>query len=731
MRRRIFVSMVIASTMTLAVLGMVGLAHAAPEGPNLFDALGKLFQPPPATDDPGAKSASAGGATRAAVLPAGQGRRIALVIGNGNYQHPDNLPKLPNPTNDVEDIAAALRGFDFEVIEYKNLTLEDMNRAVAEFGSRLGGSEAALFYFAGHGIQVKNQNYLMPVDAKIDSEAAVPYKGVNVNQILDEMDNGKSSANIVMLDACRNNPISGKFRSGKSRGLASPDSVPGGTIIVYATDPGNVAADGDGRNGLFTGGLLTAFKGKDLSLDDVLTVASAEVERASGNTQTPYVNGPKTLQRNFYFRVTVDQGRGEIEKTFWTSIEHSGDPADFAAYLRKYPNGSCNTLAENRLKQLKAKPAEPAPAPVVAAPAEKPAPAKPTPPPVAIVQEDPESAFWNEVKTSGAREYLDAYLKQYPKGKYVGLVQIEVKKIDDREKAERAKEEAERKAAAEQARQEEARAERAAWERAKAGDSFIAYAVYVDNYPKGRYVGLAQAAQQKAQREAADRDRQEAARQGDEQERELLAAERERLEAEKAAKELRPGKVFKDCADCPEMVVIPAGSFEMGSNSGDSDEKPVHTVRIGKAFALAKTEVTQGQWRSVMGSNPSNFSSCGDDCPVEKVNWSDAEEYVRKLSQKTGKSYRLPSEAEWEYACRAGGTHAYCGGESIDSVAWYGSNSGSKTHLVGRQQANPWGLYDMSGNVWEWTEDCWNGSYRRAPSDGSAWTSGECGERVL
>jgi hypothetical protein len=168
------------------------------------------------------------------------------------------------------------------------------------------------------------------------------------------MDNGKSGANIVMLDACRNNPITGKFRSGQSRGLASPGSAPKGTVIVYATDPGNVASDGTGRNGLFTAGLLTAFKGKDLTLDGVLTAASAEVEKASGQTQTPYVNGPKTLQKSFHFQVTIEPGRGEIEKTFWTSIERSNDAADFEAYLQKYPAGSYKALAENRLKKLKA-----------------------------------------------------------------------------------------------------------------------------------------------------------------------------------------------------------------------------------------------------------------------------------------------------------------------------------------------------------------------------------------
>lgn len=239
------------------------------------------------------------------------GRRVALVIGNGEYAHADLLPKLANPVHDAEDMAQALRGFGFEVIERKNLSLEGMSQAIAEFGSRIGGSEAALFYYAGHGVQVKNQNYLMPVNARVDSDAAIPYQGIDVNRVLDEMDNAKSAANIVILDACRNNPIGGRFRSVAQRGLASPAQVPKGTVIVYATDPGNTAADGAGRNGIFTAGLLTAFKGTDLSLDNVLTVASAEVERASSNRQTPYVNGPKTLQKNFNFRSGANVARAE------------------------------------------------------------------------------------------------------------------------------------------------------------------------------------------------------------------------------------------------------------------------------------------------------------------------------------------------------------------------------------------------------------------------------------
>jgi formylglycine-generating enzyme required for sulfatase activity len=189
------------------------------------------------------------------------------------------------------------------------------------------------------------------------------------------------------------------------------------------------------------------------------------------------------------------------------------------------------------------------------------------------------------------------------------------------------------------------------------------------------------------------------------------------------------GKTFKDCDVCPEMVMLPIGSFQMGGNKFES-EKPTHAVVISRQFALGKTAVTQGQWKAIMGTKPSHFS-CGADCPVEQVSWNDAQDFLRRLSQKTGKTYRLPSEAEWEYGCRAGGQQEYCGTDNLGLVGWYVSNSGSTTHPVAGKQANAWGLYDMSGNVWQWTEDCWNNSYNGAPTDGSGWTSGECTARVL
>lgn len=221
------------------------------------------------------------------------------------------------------------------------------------------------------------------------------------------------------------------------------------------------------------------------------------------------------------------------------------------------------------------------------------------------------------------------------------------------------------------------------------------------------------------------------------------------------ARDLQPGEVFKDCAACPDMVVIPAGSFDMGSSSSDEiDEKPEHRVTIDQPFAMGKIEITRGQfaafvnatghdagekcwkladgkWEEFSGNNWRNPGYPQDDShPVVCINWIDAQTYVKWLSLQTGKSYQLPSEAQWEYACRAGEQSEYCGSDNVDSVAWYDQNSGKTTHPAATKQANAFGLYDMSGNVGEWMEDSYHKRYNGAPNDGSAWT-GDSSKRVL
>jgi formylglycine-generating enzyme required for sulfatase activity len=190
-----------------------------------------------------------------------------------------------------------------------------------------------------------------------------------------------------------------------------------------------------------------------------------------------------------------------------------------------------------------------------------------------------------------------------------------------------------------------------------------------------------------------------------------------------------PERTLRDCPSCPTMVVIRAGSFAMGSTEGDADEKPVRTIEV-KSFAMGKTEVTQRQWRAVMGSNPSEAKHCGGDCPVDNVSLRDAEAFLAKLSAKTGQRYRLPSEAEWEYACRAGDAATYCGGDDLEKLAWHDGNSGGKPHPVGRKRANAWGLVDMSGNVAEWVQDCWV-RYDPAATDAGVHLKSNCISRIV
>ena len=205
-----------------------------------------------------------------------------------------------------------------------------------------------------------------------------------------------------------------------------------------------------------------------------------------------------------------------------------------------------------------------------------------------------------------------------------------------------------------------------------------------------------------------------------------------------ARTDFKPGDTFRDCADCAELVVIPAGTFDMGSPS--EYENPTHRVTIAKPFAIGRHEVTFSEWDQCVDDGackyrPEDRDWGRGDRPVINVSWLDAKTFVTWLSQKTGKTYRLPSEAEWEYAARAGTHTPYWWGRDVGShqANCRECNTGEpqRTSPVGSYKPNQFGLYDTAGNAAEWIEDCWNDNYRGAPNNGSAWTSGQCRLRVL
>jgi hypothetical protein len=220
-------------------------------------------------------------------------RRVALVIGNSAYQ---NSPLL-NPANDARDMAATLRVLGFEVIEGENLSQREMENYIRLFGSKIRDGGVGLFYYAGHAIQINGINYLVPVGATITIEQEVKYESVDVGLVLAQMESARNGLNIVILDACRNNPFARSFRSA-SQGLASMDA-PRGTLIAYATSPGSTARDGDGRNGTYTEELLRSIRVPGLSIEQVFKKVRVAVVGRTNGSQTPWESS--SLVGDFYF----------------------------------------------------------------------------------------------------------------------------------------------------------------------------------------------------------------------------------------------------------------------------------------------------------------------------------------------------------------------------------------------------------------------------------------------
>lgn len=301
--------------------------------------------------------------------------RVALVIGNATYRE----GPLKNPVNDAKAMTAVLTEQGFSVIYRQNATKAEMESAIADFGEKLEEGATGLFYYAGHGMQVNGRNYLIPVDAEIKSEQRVRLTTVDVDVVLDQMAAAQSRINMVILDACRNNPFEGRLRS-TGGGLAQINA-PQGTLIAYATAPGRVAADGAGSNGLYTEELVRAIRQPGLKVEEVFKLVRAAVTRRSNGAQTPWE--ASSLVGDFYFKALKPEAAAPpsplaaqqaLELALWDAVKDSRSAAELKAYLEQFPKGTFAPLARTRIAAL-ASPAA-APAAKVVAP-EPPAPPKP------------------------------------------------------------------------------------------------------------------------------------------------------------------------------------------------------------------------------------------------------------------------------------------------------------------------------------------------------------------
>jgi hypothetical protein len=283
--------------------------------------------------------------------------RHALIVGNNAYPGSE----LRNAVNDARDMAAALKEAGFEVLLRENATRDVLFQAIREFGAKLRDGDVALFYFAGHAIQLRDRNYLIPVDAKIRSEDDVTFYSLDITEVLSRVDRLRTRANVLILDACRDNPFASTVRF-SSVGLAQMNA-PGGTLIAYSTAPGQVAREGSGRNGVYTKHLLRHIGNPGQPVELVLKRVRDAVMTETRGEQIPWdvsslrnelIIASNTLAAAPATATPSAEMRLAIEKSFWDSIKDSRDPKEFEAYIEQFPEGVFTSLARNRVRQTQA-----------------------------------------------------------------------------------------------------------------------------------------------------------------------------------------------------------------------------------------------------------------------------------------------------------------------------------------------------------------------------------------
>ena len=657
--------------------------------------------------------------------PAFAEKRIALVIGNSAYQ---KVPPLANPARDADAMSEMFKNAGFDVVQSRHdLGIGDMRRALRDFSDEARDADVAIVYYAGHGMEVDGINYLIPIDAILERDIDAFDEAMPLDRVLTVIEPAKQ-LRLVILDACRDNPFRQTMRRtvasrAVGRGLAKVEPTNPNTLIAFAAKAGSTATDGDDSNSPFTAALLKHLPRPGLDLRKAFGFVRDDVLKLTRNRQEPFIYGSL-----------------------------GGD--DVALVPALPPVVDVNKAGKDDYE---------------------------------LAQQINVISVW------------DSFISKYPSGFYSDLAKAQREKlIAAKAAAEEADRLAARKKALEDAKAAEAERERIAAEAKAAQDARIAadHAATVERAKAAEKAAL-QARIEEAARVAGvviETSRIGKETKGDGPHVSMLCAgSSTRLEAMSSrtaqtltqAEEcgLVPEDLFRECQNCPDLVVVPAGEVLMGSSRADIDnglaaanEGPQHKVVIKQPLAIGRFEVTRDQFAEFV--NSSGYKA-GDHCftfeqnnpqdranrsflnpgyvqegnhPAVCVSWADAKAYVAWLSHTTGKSYRLLSEAEFEYAARAGTKSRFGLANDPDEICKFanGADQAAKTAglpgdvsymscrdgypftaPVGSLAPNAFGLYDLIGNVWEWTEDCYYGDYATAKADSAAHMNATCSTRAV
>ena len=713
--------------------------------------------------------------------PAFADRRIALVIGNSAYEQ---VPQLPNPANDARAMAEMFKKSGFDTVTLKlNVKASEMRRALRDFVDMVRDADLAIIYYAGHGLEIDGSNYLVPVDAVLERDIDAYDEAIPLDRLLAVVEPAKK-LRMVILDACRDNPFSKRMKRpvasrSLQRGLVMIEPNSPNTLVAFAAKAGSTADDGDTANSPFTTALIKHLPVPGLDIRKAFGFVRDDVLKVTNNRQEPFIygslGGDDVALVPLPAAPKVDPAaaaRDDYQLTSQINVVAAWD-----SFLAKYPSGFYSDLARaQRDKLIAANEAEQARlaaerkaldqakvAEDVRIAASK----------MKAAEEARAAKAAEETRAARAAEEARAAKAAEEAGAAAKAAEeARVARAAEQAKAAKAAEEAKAAKAAEDARAAKAAEEHRAAEaaRAKAAQSQqLAAILPADPRPAPGAGNLAP----RAQSSCAATEPQAVS----------LPVDAARSLSLPEECSLKPKQSFRECQNCPEMVVIPSGEFMMGSPADEisnglaaANEAPQHKVEVKQTIAIGRFEVTRDQFAAFItasGFAPSNrcftfeqnlpreregrsylvpgYAQDGNH-PAVCVSWNDAQAYVDWLSKTTGKAYRLLSEAEFEYAARAGNTLPYAFTDNPADLCRYvnGADQSARnaglpedapymtcsdgypfTAPVGALKANGFGLSDLIGNVWEWTADCFADDYRDAGSDSAARSQGGCAMRTV